>query len=194
MISALEKRKILKQRKPRRFIRTDTNKYNFKAKWRRPRGMHNKLRLRHAGHQKRPSPGYGSPKEAKYLHPSGYTQVLILNIKQLDKINPKTNGILIAGNVGLKNKLKILEAAKKLDIHVLNVKDIDAFINLEKDKLTKKKQEKIKIKDKKIKSKEESIKKAEEKQKKEEEKPKTKEEKHKHEIITPKSSEEVQKL
>lgn len=170
----LEIRKKLKARKPT-FLRTDSNRKKYKNNWRKPRGLHNKRRLKFKGHQKNPSQGYRSPVEVRGLHTSGLELVTINNLNDIKNI--KENQIIeIASNVGTKNKIKMLEECKSKGLQVSNVKDIDKFIVDVKIKLELNKKQKTKKVEEKKKAKASSIKKAEEKKKEEGTKEETQEE------------------
>src|SRR3989344_5061677 len=79
----------------------------LKNKWRKPKGLHNKLRLRKGGKGKVVKIGYGKKKK-------GIEIAIINNIKEL--INAKKD-IIISSSVGLKKKVEILEKAKELNNH-----------------------------------------------------------------------------
>jgi large subunit ribosomal protein L32e len=64
--------------------------------------------------------GYGSPKEARYLHPSGFKEVRVWNVKDLEKINPEQEAARVAHQVGMKKRLDIEAKADELKIRVLN--------------------------------------------------------------------------
>jgi len=169
---------ISKTKKPK-FKRTDSNKYNFKNKWRKPRGLHNKLRLKKKGHQKVPAVGYGSPKDKRGLTKEGLRPKLIFTIKDLEKLSKKDTGV-ISSSLGTKKKIELLEKANELNLNISNVKDINKFIEEKKAQIESRKKSRTKKKEKQKKTKEESIKKAEEK--KEQEKAKDTE-KEKKEIL-----------
>ena len=64
----LQVRKELKERKPE-FIRQDNPKRKkLNYKWRKPKGIHSKMRHNRRGKRGSPSPGYGSPNEIKGYH------------------------------------------------------------------------------------------------------------------------------
>ena len=92
----------------------------IKERWRRPRGIHSKMRKRKKGKRKSPSIGYRAPKALRGLHPSGFKEVLVRNLKDLEKINAKKEAIKIASTVGRKLREKIIEKAKQLGIKILN--------------------------------------------------------------------------
>lgn len=113
--------KMVNPRKKPRFLRQSAKAYKrLGEKWRRPRGMHSKLRRKEKSKGKMPSPGYGAPKSLRYLHPSGYKEVLIHNVKELEKVNPEKEAIKIAHTIGRKKREEILKKAEELKIKVLN--------------------------------------------------------------------------
>lgn len=111
----------LKKKKPK-FLRPGWKAYKRlrKVKWRKPKGIHSKLKVREKSKGKMPSPGYGKPKELRYLHPSGLKEVLVSNIKELEKINPEKEAVRISHSVGKKKRTEILKKAEELKIKVLN--------------------------------------------------------------------------
>ncbi len=141
MKESLKIRKELKSRKPN-FVRGDFNKEKSKtrSKWKRPRGLHNKRRLKRKGHQKNPSVGFKSPKEVRNLTKNGLKPIHIYNINDLNKIKDNTYLPIISSKVGLKNKLEILEKCLSNGIAVSAIKDIKKFIEESKNKLKDKKE------------------------------------------------------
>jgi large subunit ribosomal protein L32e len=91
-----------------------------KESWRKPRGIHSKVRIRKKGKIKMPSIGYGAPKELRFLHPSGLKEILVSNLKDLEKVDPKTQAIRIAHTVGEKKRKEIIKKAEELKIKILN--------------------------------------------------------------------------
>ncbi|ADD09310.1 50S ribosomal protein L32e [Candidatus Aciduliprofundum boonei] len=88
--------------------------------WRRPKGKHSKMR-EHKGY--RPpvvDSGYRGPRKVRGLHPSGFKEVLVHNVKDLEGINPEREAIRIASRVGVKKRTEIEKKAKELNIRVLN--------------------------------------------------------------------------
>ena len=92
----------------------------IKKRWRKPRGTDSKLRKGLKSKGKKPSPGYRTRKDQRYLHPSGFKDVLISNPNDLDRINAKEEAVRISHSVGKRKKQIILEKAEKLGIKVLN--------------------------------------------------------------------------
>ncbi|NIO44578.1 MAG: 50S ribosomal protein L32e, partial [Candidatus Aenigmarchaeota archaeon] len=109
-----------KRKKPGFIRQSGKNLKRLGKKWRRPRGSQSKLRKHKKARGFIPHPGYGSPKTVKGLHPSGFEEVLVHNVKNLEKINPEKQACRIASSVGMKKRLKIMEKTKELKIKVLN--------------------------------------------------------------------------
>jgi len=78
------------------------------------------MRLKRKGVPKSPSIGYGSPKKIRGLHPSGFDEVIVYNVKDLDKVNPERQAIRIANSVGGRKAVDIMDEAEKRAIWVLN--------------------------------------------------------------------------
>lgn len=151
----LEIRKELKERKPI-FIRQDNPKrMKLNYKWRKPKGIHSKIRHKFKGRRKMPSPGYKSPREVKDLHNSGLKIANVSSVDDIKNIKKESEGIVISRSVGMKKRFEILKKAKELKISVLNlnideqIKKIEDFINSKKKKEAKepKKEEKNESKD-----------------------------------------------
>lgn len=89
-------------------------------KWRKPRGRTSKMRRYEAGKPKMPAIGYGSPKKSRNLHPSGYEDVLVYNLKELENLDPASQAARISSSIGKNKKSMMLEKASELGIKVLN--------------------------------------------------------------------------
>jgi len=120
---ALILRKRAKSKKPD-FRRQEGWRYKrLKESWRRPRGIDSKMRNKFKGWPKTVEIGYRGPREARGLHPSGYIEILVHNVDEVDKVDPKTQAIRIAHTVGAKKQVEISAKAIKRGIHILNPKE-----------------------------------------------------------------------
>ena len=166
----------------KRFIRQDSHKkLRLGEKWRRPRGLHSKLRLQKSGHTKLVSVGYGRSGKEKGTEKTGLIPVLVCSLKDTEKIDAKKQCAVISKKLGLKKKIEILKETIKKQIIVSNIKDAEKFINEKQDTMKKKKQEKDKIKKEKEDKKKQKEKEAEKKKPTEEKAEKTEEEKKEEE-------------
>ena len=89
-------------------------------KWRRPRGIHSKMRRHYKYRPNVVSIGYRGLRDVRGYHPSGFKEVLIWNTDDLDRIDPATEAIRIGGSVGAKKRTAIQAKADTLGIRVLN--------------------------------------------------------------------------
>ncbi|MEE9150634.1 MAG: 50S ribosomal protein L32e [Thermoplasmata archaeon] len=116
----LEIRSIIKKKTPD-FKRQEWFRYKRLGEaWRRPRGLHSKMRKHKSYRVNVVSIGYGSPKGARNLHPSGFEEVMVHNTKDLDKIDPKSQAARVGHTVGTRKRIKIEDAAEEKGIRVLN--------------------------------------------------------------------------
>lgn len=140
----LELKNKLKEVKPE-FIRQDYPKRKkLSIKWRKPKGIHSKIRHKFKGRRKMPSPGYKSPKIVRGLHSSGLRMVNVSSVGDIIKIKKEKEGAVILKSVGMKKRLEILTKSKELNITVLNlnvdeqIKKISDILNSKKKKEAKK--------------------------------------------------------
>ena len=116
----LKTRKKQKSKKPT-FKRTDSHKKKkLDENWRRPRGLQSKLRKRIASKGAVVQVGYGSPRAVRGLHPSGFEDVLVRNLDDLQSIDPACQAVRIARTVGVRKRQMIEDIAKNREIKILN--------------------------------------------------------------------------
>ena len=119
---SLELRKKVSQRRPE-FVREESWRYvRLLPRWRKPKGIDNHQRKQKKGWPALVKIGYGGPKIARGLHPSGYTDNLVYNLKDLAKLNPKTDGIRFGHGVGKRKRLEIITKAKEMNFKVFNAR------------------------------------------------------------------------
>jgi len=116
----LEKRKERSENQPP-FKRGEWFRYKkLGDKWRRPRGVTNKIRRNRGYRAPKVRVGYGKPASVRGYHPSGFTEVLIHNVNDLEGIDPKVQAARIGGTVGTRKRRLIVEAADAKGIRILN--------------------------------------------------------------------------
>jgi len=112
-----------KMKKPE-FLRQEWFRYKrLGKKWRKPKGRHSGMRLQLKHRPSIVKVGYRSPKLVRGLHPSGLEDVLVHNVKELEKLDPKTQGARIAATVGKRKRIEIIKRAKELGIRILNISE-----------------------------------------------------------------------
>ena len=115
-------RRQIKKRTPH-FLRDEGFRYKRIPKnWRRPTGYTSKLRMNLKYRPSKVRVGFRGPKTVRGLHASGFEEVMIHTVKELEIINPKKQAVRIGGTVGTKKRLDIAKRAGELDIRVLNMK------------------------------------------------------------------------
>jgi len=120
-LDAMKKRAEVDSRRPA-FLRQEWHRRQRLqgAKWRKPRGIHSKMRHHYRYRRNVVSIGYGSPKGARFLHPSGFKEVMVWNVKDLMKIKPELEAARVAHSVGMRKRQEIENKADELGIRVLN--------------------------------------------------------------------------
>ena len=112
--------------------------------WRKPKGQHNKQREQKKAKGALPKPGFGSPIAVRGMHPSGFFEVLISSVKELEGIDPKTHAIRIGATVGERTRVGLQEKAIAEGFKVLNARMVKTGTKQEKvqkpEKVTDKKQ------------------------------------------------------
>ena len=103
------------------FRRVEAWRYKKLAdSWRRPRGKHSKVRKYLGPKLSRPLIGHKKKASDRGLHPSGYREVLVTNLSELEGLDKKTQAVRISGTLGGRKRSLILGEAGKLKLKVLN--------------------------------------------------------------------------
>jgi large subunit ribosomal protein L32e len=127
-MSDTDKRRLLKVRRKLNQSRPKFHAFEswrfvkIKPRWRKPRGIDNKMRTNEKGWPKVANIGWGGPAAVRGLHPSGKEEVLISTVKDLKTINIDTQVARITRTVGGKKRSMILEEAEKLGVKILNTR------------------------------------------------------------------------
>ena len=120
----LELRAKIKSRTPY-FRRFESWRYvRLHEEWRKPKGIDNHQRLSVKGWPHLVKIGYRVPKEVRYLHPSGYRDILVHNMKELEALSPDTDAARLAGGVGKRKRIELATRARELGIRVLNGRNL----------------------------------------------------------------------
>jgi len=118
---ALSLRAAQKKKTPS-FRRTEWFRYKrlSRSGWRAPHGMDSKQRRNYRYRGSLVRVGHGKVAEARGLHPSGFREVMVHNIKDLESIDPETQAARIGRTVGGRKREHIHARADELGIRVLN--------------------------------------------------------------------------
>ncbi len=109
-------RPVFRRQESWRYKRTETS-------WRKPKGIDSHQRKQKSrGRPGIVKIGYGGPKEARGLHPSGYTDNLVFNIQDLEKLDPKKDGIRLGHSVGTKKRKEIIGKAMEKKFKIFNAR------------------------------------------------------------------------
>ncbi|PIN93543.1 50S ribosomal protein L32e [Candidatus Pacearchaeota archaeon CG10_big_fil_rev_8_21_14_0_10_31_24] len=89
-------------------------------KWRKPRGHHNKLRLKRVSYPAVPSVGYKSSRNESGKI-AGAIPVVVNNLTELNKLT-KDNVAIIARTLGAKRKIELIKVAEEKKIKIINLR------------------------------------------------------------------------
>ena len=119
----LEARENVAKNRPD-FIRPESWRYKrLETTWRKPKGVdHHQRKQKSRGRPGLVKIGYGGPKESRGLHPSGFTDNLVYNLNDLEKLDPKTDGVRIGHSVGSKKRMEIMVKAIEKKYKVFNAR------------------------------------------------------------------------
>ncbi|WP_115865355.1 50S ribosomal protein L32e [Halorussus litoreus] len=88
--------------------------------WRRPRGLLSKQRRGIKGKGDTVQAGFRTPKAVRGKHPSGFEEVRVHNVDDLDGVDGDREAVRIASKVGARKRERIEEQAEAEGIRVLN--------------------------------------------------------------------------
>jgi len=103
------------------FNRSETHRFpRLGDKWRSSKGPRSKMRLKKMSRAAIVETGYRGPVLARGLHPTGRHEVIVYRVEDLTAVNPALDVVRIAGTVGTRKRLEILQKAKELNVLILN--------------------------------------------------------------------------
>ncbi len=112
---------MVNKRKNPKFVRwSSASVKRVHPPWRKPHGINSKVRAKFAGKLPMPNIGYGADKETRFLHPSGFREVMIDNADNLKNIDVQKEAARISSSVGKRKRTDILKKAEEMKIKVLN--------------------------------------------------------------------------
>ena len=119
----IEKRQEVKGNNPD-FARPESWRYvRLQTNWRKPKGIdHHQRKQKSRGRPGLVKVGYGGPKDARGLHPSGFTDNLVYNISDLEKLDPKKDGVRLGHGVGTKKRKEIVVKAVENKFKIFNAR------------------------------------------------------------------------
>ena len=113
-------KKQMKQR-GRKFIRDGYGKRKRISKgWKRPRGIHLKVREQRAGHRRKVMPGFRTPALVRGMTLEGLMPVIVRSVNDVIVLDKKMHAAIVGKTVGGRKKLALFEALKKQGIQILN--------------------------------------------------------------------------
>lgn len=107
-----------KKSKPKFNVLNSGFKKRVKPRWRRPRGIDNKKRIRASFAGAHPRIGYKNAPEVRGMHPCGKFEVLVHNAAELRLAAGKA--ARFATGVGKKKRLDLRKLAAELKVKLLN--------------------------------------------------------------------------
>jgi large subunit ribosomal protein L32e len=117
----LRLRKQIKKRRPE-FNREEWFRYKrIQKKWRKPDGITSKMRTNLKYRPNIVRVGFRGPKETRGMHSSGFKEIIVYNITDLEAIDPKTQAARIGSSVGTKKRIDIEKKAEQLEVRILNI-------------------------------------------------------------------------
>lgn len=127
----MEIRKKMNKKRPS-FRRVESWRYvRVKDSWRKARGIDSQTRKKTKTGVKSPSVGYRSPKKVRGLHPSGYEEVRVISIRDLENLIPNKHAIKISAKLGAKKRIELVDYAQKRNFKILNIgisqKELEKF-------------------------------------------------------------------
>src|SRR3989344_1734518 len=109
--------------------------------WRKPKGIHSKMRDKKRGKKVQPSVGWKAPRLVRGLTRDGLKPFMINNLNDILNLK-QTDLAVISGSIGMKKKIEILKKLKEKKANVLHTKDIEKAISSLNEKLQLRKNEK----------------------------------------------------
>ena len=101
------------------------------SSWRRPRGNLSKQRRGIKGKGDTVEAGFRSPTAARGLHPSGFEEVRVHNVDDLDGVDAGREAVRIASKVGARKRERIEDVCEDRGIRVLNPTYVEVEVEVD---------------------------------------------------------------
>ncbi|AEH35651.1 50S ribosomal protein L32e [Halopiger xanaduensis] len=119
-----DEERLLERRKSEGKPQFKRQDYHMKKRtpesWRRPRGQLSKQRKGIKGKGPKVQAGFRTPEAVRGKHPSGFEEVYVENVDDLEGVDGDREAVRIASSVGARKRERIEEVAEDEDIRVLN--------------------------------------------------------------------------
>ena len=109
-----------RERKPQFKRQKHYMKKRVPESWRKPRGNLSKQRRGIKGKGEMVQAGYRTPTAARGLHPSGFEEVRVENVNDLEGVDGDTQAVRIGSSVGGRKRERIEDECEDRGIRVLN--------------------------------------------------------------------------
>lgn len=117
----MEIRKKINKKRPS-FRRVESWRYKrVSDSWRKSRGIDSNTRRKNKSGVKSPTVGYRNPKKVRNLHPSGYEEVRVSSIQDLNNINKNYQAVKISSRLGSKKRVALIDYCQKKGFKILNL-------------------------------------------------------------------------
>ncbi|APX96318.1 50S ribosomal protein L32e [Natronorubrum daqingense] len=119
-----EESELLEQRRSEGKPQFNRQDYHMKKRtpesWRRPRGQLSKQRKGVKGKGPTVEAGFRTPTAVRGKHPSGFDEVYVENLDDLEGVDGDREAVRISSSVGGRKRERIEEEAEEQDVRVLN--------------------------------------------------------------------------
>ncbi|RKD94723.1 50S ribosomal protein L32e [Halopiger aswanensis] len=119
-----DEERLLERRKSEGKPQFKRQDYHMKKRtpesWRRPRGQLSKQRKGIKGKGPKVQAGFRTPEAVRGKHPSGFEEVYVENVDDLEGVDGSREAVRIASSVGARKRERIEEVAEDEGIRVLN--------------------------------------------------------------------------
>ena len=130
-----EEERLLERRRSEGKPQFNRQDYHVKKRtpesWRSPRGQLSKQRRGVKGKGPTVEAGFRTPTAARGKHPSGFEEVRVENVDDLDGVDGDREAVRIGSTVGARKRERIEEVAEEEEIRVLNPTYVEVEVEVE---------------------------------------------------------------